>query len=460
MLNEGSPLLRRETVREFTKIAVPARRGVSARTLGWEALPTGEETSSAGSLFGPRSYGHTGWTGPSLWIDPITRTFVIFLANRVHPDGKGDVVKLRGRIATVVAAALADAAPPPGVRLVGGDFGANPAVVPPPRTTAPVLNGIDVLSADQFAILRGKRVGLVTNHTGRARDGSSTIDVLRAAPGVTLVSLFSPEHGIRGILDASVPSTTDEKTGLPIHSLYGATERPTPEMLAGLDAVVIDVQDIGTRFYTYITSMAYMLEAAAPRKIKVFVLDRPNPIGGVQIEGPALDPGATSYIGYFPAMPIRHSLTLGEIAQLFNGEKKIGADLTVIKLRNWRRDAWFDETSQPLRDRAVALAEASRHALRRERHAPGGHRHEDELQPERAEDRGREHVAEREHSSGRHQCRRRIADLTPAPHEEQEGEDAADEEERGVPLAAAKEADVRPEQLLERARVVARNEAD
>ena len=177
--------------------------------------------------------------------------------------------------------------------------------------------------------------------------GAATIDLLASAADVKLVRLFSPEHGIRGILDASVPSETDAKTGLTIYSLYGQTQRPTAAMLDGLDAVVVDLQDIGVRFYTYMTALAYVMEEAAPRKIKVIVLDRPNPIGGVQIEGPALDPAATSYVGYLPAMPIRHSLTLGEIAQLFNGEKKIGVDLTVIKLRNWRRDAWFDETSQP-----------------------------------------------------------------------------------------------------------------
>src|SRR6185295_1648339 len=202
--------------------------------------------------------------------------------------------------------------------------------------------GIDVLRAGGFAQLSGLRVGLLTNHTGRAKDGTPTIDLLAGASAVKLVALFSPEHGIRGILDASVPSAADDRTGLPIHSLYGATQRPTADMLNGLDAIVIDLQDIGTRFYTYMTSMAYVMEEAAKRQIKVFVLDRPNPIGGVQIEGPALDASATGFTGYFPAMPIRHSLTMDELARLFNGEKKIGADLTVVAMKNWRRDAWFD----------------------------------------------------------------------------------------------------------------------
>ena len=204
--------------------------------------------------------------------------------------------------------------------------------------------GIDVLRATDFSALKGLRVGVLTNHTGRASDGVPTIDVLAAAPDVTLVALFSPEHGIRGVLDATVPSARDETTGLPIYSLYGETRRPTADMLAGLDAIVIDLQDVGARFYTYMTTMAYVMEEAAPRKIKVFVLDRPNPIGGVSIEGPSLDPDAVSFIGYLPAMPTRHGMTLGELASLFNAEKKIGADLTVVAMRHWRRDAWFDET--------------------------------------------------------------------------------------------------------------------
>jgi uncharacterized protein YbbC (DUF1343 family) len=209
-----------------------------------------------------------------------------------------------------------------------------------------VLTGIDVLRADGFALVKGQRVGLLTNLTGRARDGATTIDLLAAAPGVQLTALFSPEHGIRGILDASVPSTTDEKTGLPIYSLYGQTERPTQTMLAGLDAIVIDLQDIGARFYTYMTTMAYVMEEAGARHIKVIVLDRPNPIGGALVEGPALDAGSASFIGYFPAMPIRHGMTIGEVARLFNGERHINADLTVVSMKNWRRDEWFDETGQ------------------------------------------------------------------------------------------------------------------
>jgi uncharacterized protein YbbC (DUF1343 family) len=271
--------------------------------------------------------------------------FVIFLSNRVHPDGKGDVTPLRARVATIAASALIDQPASGSGRptFARQSFDPQvPAVAAP--VAAPVMAGIDVLRADGFKAIAGLRVGLLTNHTGRAKDGAATIDLIATAPGVTLVSLFSPEHGIRGILDASVPSTTDERTGKPIHSLYGATRRPTAEMLAGLDAIVIDLQDVGARFYTYATTMAYVMEEAAPRKIKVIVLDRPNPVGGVQIEGPSLDDSGVGFTGYLASMPIRHGMTMGEVAKLFNGEKKIGADLTVVAMRNWRRDEWFDET--------------------------------------------------------------------------------------------------------------------
>jgi uncharacterized protein YbbC (DUF1343 family) len=207
-----------------------------------------------------------------------------------------------------------------------------------------VLPGVDVLARDGFALLKGKRVGLVTNHTGRSAAGASTIDLLNKATDVQLVALFSPEHGIRGILDAAVPSSRDEQTGLPIHSLYGDTRRPTDAMLAGIDTMVIDLQDIGVRFYTYAATMGYVMEEAAKRKIAVVVLDRPNPINGWQIEGPRADDAFVSFIAYMPAMPIRHGMTMGELAKLFNDELKIGVALTVVPVANWRRDFWYDQT--------------------------------------------------------------------------------------------------------------------
>ena len=321
----------------------PGDRNV--RGLGWDL--DSAYSSNRGELLPLGSFGHTGFTGTSIWMDPTTKMFVVFLSNRVHPDGKGDVTPLRAEVATIAASAITTL--PADFRstalMTGQDFGPSGSA-PAVRSWAPVSSGLDVLRASGFALLRGKRVGLVTNHTGRARDGATTIDLLHAAKEVTLVRLFSPEHGIRGILDASVPSTTDEKTGLMIYSLYGETRRPTAAMLDGIDTMVIDLQDVGARFYTYTTTMAYVMEEAAKRKIAVVVLDRPNPIDGFQIEGPALDQGSLGFTGYFP-MPIRHGMTLGELAKLFNTENKIGADLTVVPLKNWTRDQWFDATGLP-----------------------------------------------------------------------------------------------------------------
>ncbi|MEO6238150.1 MAG: exo-beta-N-acetylmuramidase NamZ domain-containing protein, partial [Vicinamibacterales bacterium] len=318
----------------------------NVRGLGWDI--DSSFSSNRGELLPVGSFGHTGFTGTSLWIDPVTKTFVVFLSNRVHPDGKGDVTPLRARVATLAASAIVDA-PSDEVRsrlMTGKDFGPSGAA-PARAPRAPVQSGLDVLRSQAFAPLKGKRVGLVTNHTGLARDGSTAIDLMFAAKDLTLAVLFSPEHGIRGILDAEFPSEVDEKTRLPIHSLYGETQRPTPEMLDGLDVIVVDLQDIGSRFWTYMTTTAYVMEEAARRKLPVYVLDRPNPVNGWSIEGPSLDRESIGHTGYFPAMPIRHGMTLGELARLFNTENKIGADLTVVPMKNWRRDDWFDDTALP-----------------------------------------------------------------------------------------------------------------
>jgi uncharacterized protein YbbC (DUF1343 family) len=215
-----------------------------------------------------------------------------------------------------------------------------------PAAAAQTLTGIDVLEVQKFAPLAGKRVGLITNQTGIDRNRRSTIDLLAHAPGVKLVALFSPEHGIRGIFDERVSSTTDETTGLPVYSLYGETERPTNAMLAGLDVLVFDVQDAGVRFYTYITTMGYAMEAAAVHHLPFYVLDRPDPLGGERIEGPMLDRARTNFVGYFP-MPVRMAMTLGEMAKMFNVEKKIGCDLHVIRLQNWPRRLWFSDMGLP-----------------------------------------------------------------------------------------------------------------
>ena len=203
--------------------------------------------------------------------------------------------------------------------------------------------GVDVLEQENFALLHGKRVGLITNQTGVDSQGRRTIDVLAHAEGVKLVALFSPEHGMAGRADAPVANAADGATGLPIFSLYGETRRPTDAMLKGVDTLVFDIQDAGVRFYTYITTMAYCMEEAAKRHIEFFVFDRPNPLGGEVIEGPVLDRDRLSFTGYFP-MPVRHAMTMGELAGMFNAEDKIGADLHVVAMKDWRRSETYDQT--------------------------------------------------------------------------------------------------------------------
>jgi uncharacterized protein YbbC (DUF1343 family)/CubicO group peptidase (beta-lactamase class C family) len=329
---DGVRVLSAATVaRMIAPVPLPANAGT--RGLGWDIDTS--FSSNRGDLFPIGSYGHTGFTGTSIWIDQASKAYVIFLSSRLHPDGVGDVGVLRSRIATVAAAALSGGI---GSNLPNLSYPPNP-----PNPPQPVLAGIDVLARDGFALLKGKKVGLVTNHTGRAINGATTIDLIHGAPGVQLLALFSPEHGIRGILDTDVPSSRDDKTGLPIHSLYGATRRPTGDMLQGLDTLVIDLQDVGVRFYTYYATMGLVMEEAARRNIAVVVLDRPNPINGWQIEGANLDATGEALINYHQ-MPVRHGLTMGEMARLLNDEKKIGVDLTVVRTENWRRDFWYDET--------------------------------------------------------------------------------------------------------------------
>ncbi len=209
----------------------------------------------------------------------------------------------------------------------------------PPR----VRLGIDVLAEQDFAPLRGKHVGLITNHTGRTADGRRTIDVLAAASGVTLTSIFSPEHGLQGRLNDSVSDSTDPATGIRVWSLYGGTRRPTPEMLRGLDVLVFDIQDAGVRYYTYPTTMAYAMEEAAKHGLEFVVLDRPDPLNGAAVDGPLLDSDKLSFVGYFP-LPLRHGMTVGELARLYNAENHLGVKLTVVAMKNWRRRMWFDQT--------------------------------------------------------------------------------------------------------------------
>jgi uncharacterized protein YbbC (DUF1343 family) len=309
----GVRILSPATVRRMT---TPRPVPGGQRALGWDVDTA--YSKNRGELFPIGGFGHTGFTGTSLWIDPGSQTAVIFLSHRVHPSGKGDVNRLRAQVATIAAASL-------------------------DREPRRLLTGIDVLKRDGFRPLRGRRVGLVTNHTGVDRQGTSTIDLLHRAEGVTLVALFSPEHGIRGQVDRLVPDARDEKTGLPIFSLYGQRRRPTAEQLRDLDTLVYDIQDIGCRFYTYASTLGQLLETAAEQKKRVIVLDRPNPIGGLVVEGPLLQPGLESFTGYH-SLPVRHGLTIGELALLFNRERKIGADLEVIRLEGWRRGDLYDRT--------------------------------------------------------------------------------------------------------------------
>jgi uncharacterized protein YbbC (DUF1343 family)/CubicO group peptidase (beta-lactamase class C family) len=345
----GTRVLSAASVAAMTSRQTPPAM-TSVRGLGWDIDTT--FSSNRGDLFPVgTSYGHTGFTGTSLWIDSASNSYVIFLSSRLHPDGVGDVGVLRSRIATVAAAGLnADGTNIAGTIRLKPDAPLSSPAASGFSRTVPVLTGIDVLVRDGFKQLRGKRVGLITNHTGKSRDGIATIDLLHKAPGVTVVSLFSPEHGIRGVLDADVPAAKDDKTGLTIHSLFykGGTGRPLDGSLAGIDTLVIDLQDIGVRFYTYQLAMGYVMEEAAKHKIAVMVLDRPNPVNGWQIEGPlSREPGAgespNTFIAYLP-MPIRHGMTMGELARLYNEERKINVNLTVIAMENWKRDHWYDET--------------------------------------------------------------------------------------------------------------------
>jgi uncharacterized protein YbbC (DUF1343 family)/CubicO group peptidase (beta-lactamase class C family) len=351
ILNGGSfgsvRILAPLTVAEMTRPRVVSNSG-STRGLGWDMNTT--FSTNRGDLFPLGSFGHTGFTGTSLWLDPASEMFVVFLSNRVHPDGKGDVGPLRGRVASIVAGAVSDTVVVERARKQSADYytavvkGLEQFAFRNEGVSEKVLTGIDVLERDNFKPLVGMRLGLVTNHTGRNRAGQQTIDVLSKAPGVKLVALFSPEHGIRGEVDEKFSDSRDDATGLPIYSLYGETRRPKPEQLKDLDALVFDIQDVGVRFYTYISTLGYLLEEAAKAKLPVFVLDRPNPIGGVDVEGPIADADKLSFTSYH-TIPTRHGLTIGELAQLFNRQRKIGADLRVIKMEGWRRSMWFDETN-------------------------------------------------------------------------------------------------------------------
>jgi uncharacterized protein YbbC (DUF1343 family)/CubicO group peptidase (beta-lactamase class C family) len=345
---EKGRLFKAETVQLMTQVQTPESVG-TRRGLGWDI--DSSYSGPRGTLFPLGSYGHTGWTGTSLWIDPFSQSFLIFLSNRNHPDEKGSVLPLRHKLGTLAAEAISDFnfAAVPGA-LASRDpsmasartAGAAGRNEPP---TAQVLNGIDVLVKQRFAPLKGLRVGLVTNHTGQDRDRNPTIDLLKAAPDVELKVLFSPEHGIRGAMDEKIGDSKDEKTGLPVFSLYGEVRKPKAEQLKDLDALVYDIQDIGCRFYTYTSTMGLCLEAAGEHKLKFFVLDRVNPINGATVDGPVLV-GKTTFVG-FHTVPLRYGMTIGELARMFNEERNSKADLVVIPVQNWKREMYLDHTGLP-----------------------------------------------------------------------------------------------------------------
>lgn len=312
MLANGGTLFREATVKQFTSPQSPAGQSV-VRGLGWDI--DSQYSSPRGDLFPVGGYGHTGFTGTSFWIDPGSDSYVILLTNAVHPMRKPPISALRRAVATAAAYQIS----------VG-------------RTQ----NGIDVLVSQGFASLKGKRVGLITNHTGLTRDGKRNIDAMIAG-GVKLTTLLSPEHGIAGKEDhENVGNAKDPSTGLPVWSLYqGENRRPSEQSLRNVDVLVFDIQDIGARFYTYLSTMVNAMEEAARRKIPFYVLDRPNPITGKYVEGPILDHGMESFVGIRP-IPLRHGMTLGELALMLNED--INANLHVIAMKNWHRDQWWDQT--------------------------------------------------------------------------------------------------------------------
>jgi uncharacterized protein YbbC (DUF1343 family)/CubicO group peptidase (beta-lactamase class C family) len=322
------------------------------RGLGWDI--DSPFSSNRGDLLPVGSFGHTGFTGTSMWIDPTTRTFIILLTNAVHPRGKGTAVALRAKVATAVAAELSLSVTETDELHWKSITGYNEAQTAARRVAVRngmVRTGIDVLESHDFEQMRAKegkkRIGLLTNQTGVDSRGRRTVDVLAQAPGISLNAIFSPEHGVTGTLDTTdIANSKDAVTGVPVYSVYGGTDaarRPSPEILKTLDAVVVDIQDAGARFYTYETTLGYFLEAAVKAGIEIVVLDRPNPITGSFVQGPLTDPGNESFTNYF-ALPVRHGMTMGELAKLFNSERGINARLTVIPMEGWMRGDWYDST--------------------------------------------------------------------------------------------------------------------
>jgi uncharacterized protein YbbC (DUF1343 family)/CubicO group peptidase (beta-lactamase class C family) len=351
LLNGGGGILSPLSVEKMTQPEQPPAAPV-LRGFGWDI--DSPFSTNRGDLLPVGSYGHTGFTGTSMWIDPTTRTYIILLTNAVHPRRKENAIALRSKVATAVAAALPLTANEKDILRWQSITGYNEAQSAARRMNSrngAVKNGIDVLEEHKFDILqiadRKKRVGLVTNQTGIDADGRRTIDVLAQAPGVSLDAIFSPEHGVTGTLDTlHVSDTKDDATGVTVYSVYGgkdAARRPSLDVLKQLDAVVFDIQDAGAPFFTYETTLGYFLEAVAQAGVELIVLDRPDPVTGSFVQGPVADAGHESFTNY-GAVPVRHGMTMGELAKMFNTERNINAKLTVVPMEGWQRGDWFDST--------------------------------------------------------------------------------------------------------------------
>jgi uncharacterized protein YbbC (DUF1343 family)/CubicO group peptidase (beta-lactamase class C family) len=350
----GDKMLSRESIEKMSTPQQPSN-AASLRGLGWDI--DSPFASNRGELLPVGSFGHTGFTGTSLWIDPVTSTYIIVLTNAVHPRGGKSTVSLRSRIATAVVASLDLSVTETDKLRLARITGYNESRMASRRLTSrngDVKTGIDVLESDSFRELHADshhpmRIGLVTNQTAVDASGHRTADILAHAPGVTLVAIFSPEHGIAGKLDTTdIGDSKDPATGAQVYSVYGDTDakrRPPAEVIASLDAVVYDIQDIGVRFYTYESTLGYFLESAAQAGKEIIVLDRPNPLNGAFVQGPVADPGRESFVSYWQT-PVRPGMTIGELATMFNKERSIHARLTVVPMHGWMRGDWFDSTGR------------------------------------------------------------------------------------------------------------------
>ena len=364
LLDGGRGVLTPATIAKMTAPQQPVN-GTAVRGFGWDI--DSPLSSNRGELLPVGGYGHTGFTGTSLWIDPATKTYIVLLTNAVHMNAlpakeKGSAASLRTKVATAVAVALAldpSDAEKMRVATITGYNEMQSAARKLAVRNGTVKTGIDVLEETKFAALHPAKggaprsIGLLTNQTGVDSGGRRTIDVLANVPGISLNAIFSPEHGVTGTLDTTdIKDAKDAATGVAVYSVYGASaaaRRPPLDVLKRLDAVVIDLADAGARFYTFETTTGYFLEAAAKAGIEVIILVRPNPITGSFVQGPVSDSaspsnaGRESFTNYFPE-PVRHGMTLGELGKMFNAERHIGVRLEVVAMEGWQPGDWFDST--------------------------------------------------------------------------------------------------------------------